>query len=166
MQHQLETGEGDHRPAQALSRKRATNWFDQTLVTRLNDRKKELVMHRLHQEDLTEHLLSKPKNIWHHICLPIIAENKEIVYSIKKPAHPVSVIQVTATRQLYNTTASCAAPAMILYSREEGQLLYPLYGGKEEVETIKVELGSYAFAAQYQQNPLPLSSETRVAEAL
>ncbi|WP_353283174.1 phage terminase large subunit [Wolbachia endosymbiont (group A) of Pogonocherus hispidulus] len=150
--------------AQALSetfRKRATNWFDQTLVPRLNDRKKGvivLVMHRLHQEDLTEHLLSKPKNIWHHICLPIIAENKEIVYSIKKPAHPVSVIQVTATRQLYNTTASCTAPAMILYSREEGQLLYPLYGGKEEVEMIKAELGSYAFAAQYQQNPLPLSS--------
>ncbi|WP_264374203.1 MULTISPECIES: phage terminase large subunit [unclassified Wolbachia] len=102
--------------AQALSetlRKRATNWFDQTLVTRLNDRKKGvivLVMHRLHQEDLTGHLLSKPKNI------------------------------------------------RILYSREEGQLLYPLDGGKEEVETIKVELGSYAFAAQYQQNPLPLSS--------
>ncbi len=49
--------------AQALSetlRKRATNWFDQTLVTRLNDRKKGvivLVMHRLHQEDLTGHLL-------------------------------------------------------------------------------------------------------------
>ncbi len=59
---------------------------------------------------------------------------------------------------MYNTTASCAAPAIILYSREEGQLLYPLDGGKEEVEMIKVELGSYAFAAQYQQNPLPLSS--------
>ncbi len=49
-------------------------------------------------------------------------------------------------------------PPVILYSREEGQLLYPLDGGKEEVEMIKVELGSYAFAAQYQQNPLPLSS--------
>ncbi|MEY2392838.1 phage terminase large subunit [Wolbachia endosymbiont of Tettigetta isshikii] len=37
-------------------------------------------------------------------------------------------------------------------------MLYPLDGGKEEVEMIKAELGSYAFAAQYQQNPLPLSS--------
>ncbi len=37
-------------------------------------------------------------------------------------------------------------------------MLYHLDGGKEEVEMIKVELGSYAFAAQYQQNPLPLSS--------
>ncbi|MFP3027449.1 MAG: hypothetical protein ACEY3L_14855, partial [Wolbachia sp.] len=41
-------------PTQALSetfRKRAANWFDQALVTRLNDRKKGvivLVMHRLH----------------------------------------------------------------------------------------------------------------------
>ncbi len=153
--------------AQALSetlRKRATNWFDQTLVTRLNDRKKGiivLVMHRLHQEDLTGYLLSKPKNIWHHICLPIIAENKEITYSIKKPALPVPVIQVTINERigwLYNKPASRIAPARILYSREEGQLLYPLYGGKEEIEMIKVELGSYAFAAQYQQNPLPLSS--------
>ncbi|CAG5057272.1 unnamed protein product [Parnassius apollo] len=49
-------------------------------------------------------------------------------------------------------------PPVILYSREEGQLLYPLDGGKEEIEMIKAELGSYAFAAQYQQNPLPLSS--------
>ncbi|WP_265030001.1 phage terminase large subunit [Wolbachia endosymbiont (group A) of Philonthus cognatus] len=150
--------------AQALSetlRKRATNWFDQTLVTRLNDRKKGvivLVMHRLHQEDLTGHLLSKPKNIWHHICLPMISENKQVIYSIKKPMPPVPVIRVAqhcATRRLYNKPAS---PVRILYSREEGQLLYPLDGGKEEVEIIKAELGSYAFAAQYQQNPLPLSS--------
>jgi hypothetical protein len=152
---------------QALSetlRKRATNWFDQTLVSRLNDRKKGvivLVMHRLHQGDLTGHLLSKPKNIWHHICLPIISENKGTIYSIKKPAHPVPVIQVTKNGHTSNESwipASCAAPAVILYSREKDQLLYPFYGGKEEVEMIKAELGSYAFAAQYQQNPLPLSS--------
>ncbi|WP_253300202.1 phage terminase large subunit [Wolbachia endosymbiont of Chironomus riparius] len=121
-------------PVQALSetfRKRAINWFDQTLVTRLNDRKKGvivLVMHRLHQEDLTGHLLSKPKNIWHHICLPMIAEKEQKI----------------------------ALDEGNTYSRKEGQLLYPL--DKEEVETIKIELGSYAFAAQYQQNPISLSS--------
>ncbi|MGL9718469.1 MAG: phage terminase large subunit [Wolbachia sp.] len=155
-------------PAQALSktfRKRATNWFDQTLVTRLNDRKKGvivLVMHRLHQEDLTGHLLSKPKNIWHHICLPIMAENKETIYSIEKPMPPslVPVVRVTTNKYKSWITASSTrtTPPVILHSREEGQLLYPLDGGKEEVETIKAELGSYAFAAQYQQNPLPLSS--------
>ncbi|MDG7053490.1 MAG: phage terminase large subunit, partial [Wolbachia endosymbiont of Alcedoecus sp.] len=157
---------------QALSetlRKRATNWFDQTLVSRLNNRKKGvivLVMHRLHLEDLTGHLLSKPKNIWHHICLPMVSENKEIIYSIKKPAppFPVPVIQVAQSTTneriewLYNKPASHAAPARILCSREEGQLLCHLDGGREEVEMIKAELGSYAFAAQYQQNPLPLSS--------
>ncbi|GFR11742.1 putative phage terminase [Trichonephila clavata] len=150
--------------AQALSetlRKRATNWFDQTLVTRLNDRKKGvivLVMHRLHQEDLTGHLLSKPKNIWHHICLPIIAENKEITYSIKKPALLVPVTRIAWSTLNEYTRNKTALPAKILYLRGEGQLLYHLDGGKEEVEMIKVELGSYAFAAQYQQNPLPLSS--------
>ncbi len=151
-------------PAQALSetfRKRATNWFDQTLVARLNNRKKGvivLVMHRLHLEDLTGHLLSKPKSIWHHICLPIIAENKEITYSIKKPAPPVPVTRIAWSTINEYTRNKTALPAKILYLREEGQLLYHLDGGKEEVEMIKVELGSYAFAAQYQQNPLPLSS--------
>ncbi|UIP92509.1 phage terminase large subunit [Wolbachia endosymbiont of Anopheles demeilloni] len=130
-------------PAQALSetfRKRAANWFDQALVTRLNDRKKRvivLVMHRLHLEDLTGHFLCKPRNIWHHVCLPIIAEDKEIIYSVNNhiPEHEQEI-----------------------YSRKEGQLLYSLTEGKEEIEMIKVELGSYGFDAQYQQNPLPLSS--------
>jgi predicted phage terminase large subunit-like protein len=183
-------------PAQALSetfRKRATNWFDQTLVTRLNDRKNGvivLVMHRLHMEDLTGHLPSKPKNIWHHICLPMISEKAEIIYSSQKPAPPSPVIPVpsfpvipardagiqknnehrsqcrsTGMTPYFSTgmtsmycSAGMTAPTEILYSREEGQLLYPLDGGKEEIEMIKIELGSYAFAAQYQQNPLPLSS--------
>ncbi len=124
-------------PAQALSktfRTRAKNWFDQTLVTRLNDRKKGvivLVMHRLHQKDLSGHLLSKPKNIWHHICLPMISEKEEIIDSI-----------MTKKKNFY--------------LRKENQLLYHL--NDEEIEMIKIELGSYAFAAQYQQNPLQLSS--------
>ncbi|WP_265038388.1 phage terminase large subunit [Wolbachia endosymbiont (group A) of Hylaeus communis] len=164
-------------PAQALSetfRKRATNWFDQTLVTRLNDRKKGvivLVMHRLHLEDLTGHLLSKPKNIWHHICLPMISENKEVIYSINNHTGviptPPPVIPVprhwdpensTAKDWIPASSAGMTLPARVLYSREENELLYPLEGGREEVEMIKVELGSYAFAAQYQQTPLPLSS--------
>uniref|UniRef100_UPI00334055F8 phage terminase large subunit n=1 Tax=Wolbachia endosymbiont (group B) of Pilophorus perplexus TaxID=3066160 RepID=UPI00334055F8 len=147
--------------SQALSetfRKRATNWFDQTLITRLNDRKKGVivvVMHRLHQEDLTAHLLSKPRNIWHHICLPMISENKEIIYSIKRSIlpSPVPIIQVT-TNECKSSTG--ATSSRILYLKKEGQLLYPLDVG--EIEMIKAELGSYAFAAQYQQNPLPLSS--------
>ncbi|MDR1139062.1 MAG: terminase [Rickettsiales bacterium] len=156
---------------QALSetfRKRATNWFDQTLVSRLNNRKKGvivLVMHRLHLEDLTGHLLSKPKIIWHHIRLPMISENKEVIYSVKKtaPTFFVPVIQVTKNGHTSNKrwvpgSATYITPPARIYSREEDKLLYPLDGGREEVEMIKAELGSYAFAAQYQQNPLPLSS--------
>ncbi|MFL3876772.1 hypothetical protein wTkk_000692 [Wolbachia endosymbiont of Trichogramma kaykai] len=94
-------------------------------------------MHRLHLEDLTGHLLCKPRNILHHVCLPITAEDKEITYSVNNliPEHEQEI-----------------------YSREEGQLLYSLTEGKEEIEMIKAELGSYGFSAQYQQNPLPLSS--------
>ncbi|GFR17175.1 terminase [Trichonephila clavata] len=119
-------------PAQALSetfRKRATNWFDQTLVTRLNDRKKGvivLVMHRLHLEDLTGHLLSKPKNIWHHICLPMISEKVEIIDSI-----------TTQEKDLLDTSFSFLIPFLKL-------IYYPF--------------SCLRTSSQYQQNPLPLSS--------
>lgn len=122
---------------QALSkafRNRVIYWFDQTLITRLNDRKRGiivLVMHRLHQEDLTGYLLSKPKNLWHQICLPLISEADQVVNSALKREKKI-------------------------YSRKTGQLLYPL--NREEIGMIKIELGSYAFASQYQQNPLPFSS--------
>ncbi|WCR52986.1 MAG: hypothetical protein PG981_000008 [Wolbachia endosymbiont of Ctenocephalides orientis wCori] len=90
-------------------------------------------MHRLHKEDLTGHLLSKPKNIWRHICLPMISEEEQVVDSVLREGER-------------------------LYFRKENELLYPLDGEMEEIEMIKIELGSYAFAAQYQQNPLSLSS--------
>ncbi|MGY5878582.1 phage terminase large subunit [Wolbachia endosymbiont of Nasonia oneida] len=85
----------------------------------------------------------------------MISENKEIIYSIKRSIlpSPVPIIQVT-TNECKSSTG--ATSSRILYLKKEGQLLYPLDVG--EIEMIKAELGSYAFAAQYQQNPLPLSS--------
>uniref|UniRef100_UPI0002374C86 phage terminase large subunit n=1 Tax=Wolbachia endosymbiont of Nasonia vitripennis TaxID=180837 RepID=UPI0002374C86 len=94
-------------------------------------------------------------NYYTHVCLPMISENKEIIYSIKRSIlpSPVPIIRVT-TNECKSSTG--ATSSRILYLKKEGQLLYPLDGG--EIEMIKAELGSYAFAAQYQQNPLPLSS--------
>ncbi|GHM58616.1 MAG: hypothetical protein sL5_03510 [Candidatus Mesenet longicola] len=116
-------------PMQAASermRSRANAWFDQTFATRLNDRKTGVivvVMHRLHPDDLTGHLLEKSG--WHHLCLPMIAEEKQTIYSQMRD---------------------------VLYVREKGELLLPVE--KKDVEQIKIELGTYAFAAQYQQHPL------------
>ncbi|MDM8335082.1 hypothetical protein QUS22_01575 [Wolbachia pipientis] len=117
-------------------------------------------MHRLHLEDLTGHLLSKPKNIWHHAYLPMIYENKEVIYSTKKPVPPVPVIRVTTDEYTNNKswiTASHTTSASFI-PKKGRSVAIPLDGGKKEVEMIKAELGSYAFAAQYQQNPLLLSN--------
>lgn len=70
-------------PMQALSdsmRTNANTWFDQSFSTRLNNKKTGVivvVMQRLHEDDLTGHLLAKGG--WEHLCLPSIAEKKTIV---------------------------------------------------------------------------------------
>lgn len=59
-------------------RESANTWFDQTFSTRLNDKKTGciiVIMQRLHEEDLTGHLLAKGG--WEHLCLPMIAECDE-----------------------------------------------------------------------------------------
>ncbi len=74
-------------PAQAASprmRARANHWFDHTLSSRLNDKHSGsilLVMQRLHEEDMTGHLLAKGG--WEHVCLPAMASSP-ITISIGK----------------------------------------------------------------------------------
>lgn len=81
--HGLGTGEGGdvividdpHNAEEALSdveRARTTEWWDSTMSSRLNDPKtgcRVLVMQRLHEDDLTGHLLAKKG--WYHLCLPV-----------------------------------------------------------------------------------------------
>ncbi len=80
------TGEGadvlivddPHNPRQAMSekiREKALDWFDQTFSTRLDDKRRGVivvVMQRLHERDLTGHLLARGG--WEHLCLPAVAE--------------------------------------------------------------------------------------------
>lgn len=62
-----------------------------------------------------------------HLCLPARAEER--------------------------TTIS--VPSGKVYTREEGDLLWPEREGTEELANAKRALGSYAYAAQYQQRPAP-----------
>lgn len=135
------TGEGadvlivddPHTPLQAASRAeryRAMEWYDRTLSTRLNDKRKGVIvvlMQRLNQEDLSGHLLKK--KVWKHLKLAAYAE-KDITYRCGK----------------------------FCYKRKKGELLLPARESTKELERAKLELGSYGFNAQYQQDPVPLSS--------
>jgi predicted phage terminase large subunit-like protein len=82
------TGEGGdvliiddpHNPTYIYSEKmryKAIEWYEQTFASRLNDQNNGaiiLVMQRLHEHDLTGHLLSKANNSWKLLTIPAIAD--------------------------------------------------------------------------------------------
>lgn len=122
------------KPEDAVSdakRAQATNWFDGTLMSRLDDKEKGVVivvMQRLQVEDLAGHVLAKGG--YEHLNLPAIAE----------------------------TETSIATGWGKSHFRRVGE---PLHQGftLEVLERTKTELGSFLFSAQYQQQPVPLDGE-------
>jgi hypothetical protein len=111
-------------PTQALSeadRPAANDWFDQTLISRLNDQETGvivIVMQRLHMEDLTGHVLNRGG--WEHLCLPLIA-----------PEHKVHDF------------------GRVRKEVRKDECLHPERFPPKVVEDLKRDLGSYAFAGQY-----------------
>jgi predicted phage terminase large subunit-like protein len=122
-------------PEQALSdaEREAVNLrFDSTFRSRINDPKtgvKIIVMQRLHELDLTGHVLGKEKPRWEHVSLPAIAEKPQ--------------------RVLYPITDR-------FEERAPGHLLWPERLPEAFLDSQKIGMGSWAFAGQYQQNPAPL----------
>lgn len=66
--------------AQRSTREAANAWFEQSFATRLDDKLRGaivIVMQRLHEEDLSGHLLRKGG--WEHVCLPAMAPVSHVV---------------------------------------------------------------------------------------
>ncbi|HBJ2607788.1 TPA: phage terminase large subunit [Clostridium botulinum] len=122
-----------HNPKKAESdaeRQQALDFFTQTLPSRLNDKKNGaiiVIMQRLHEEDISGHILQNDLG-YTHLCLPAIAEEKTIIH------FPISNKKVV---------------------REVGDILNPKREDKKELEQLKKDMGSYAFSGQYQQSPSP-----------
>jgi predicted phage terminase large subunit-like protein len=111
------------------ARKRVIDWYGGTLVSRLNDKQTGsiiAVMQRLHEEDLAGHLIEQGG--WDCLDLPAIALEDEIV--------PLG----------YGQT----------HRRRAGDILHPERESREALESIRAEVGSLLFSAQYQQRPVPL----------
>ncbi|MBE7204545.1 MAG: phage terminase large subunit, partial [Parafilimonas terrae] len=133
------TGRGGHiiilddpiKPADAMSEavRTATNeWYDLSLLSRLDDKTTGaiiLVMQRLHVDDLTGHLLEQGG--WTVLNLPAIAEADQVV--------PIGRGRV--------------------HHRRAGDLLHPEREPPSVLEELQRSLGSFTFAAQYQQEPVP-----------
>jgi predicted phage terminase large subunit-like protein len=112
-----------------LVRRSALDWWDQVMSTRLNDPKtgaKVIVMQRVHEADLTGHVLEQGG--YELLCLP--AESEE-------GSTRVTLIGWSDPRT------------------EAGELLWPERFGPAELEALKRSMGSYAAAGQLQQRPAP-----------
>lgn len=126
-----------HKPDEALSqayRDRVKDWYRNTLFSRLDDKERDVVIviqQRLHEDDLAGYLLAQPGTF--DLTLPAIGEgNVDIQIGIDR-----------------------LSGRDIIYTHEDGEPLHPARENLETLERIKAEIGSYAFAAQYQQRPAP-----------
>ena len=117
-------------PLQAASvthRQAVIDWFNNTFITRLNDKKSGkivLVMQRLHEHDLSGHILSKNTK-WDHLCIPSIAPSQQEI-------------------KINN----------FHYIRKAGEVLHNERENISMLNELKEQMGIYAFNAQYQQQPL------------
>jgi len=131
------TGEGGNyliiddpiNPAQAMNahyRAYTNSWFDHTFASRLDDKKRGAIV--LTMQRLHPNDLTGhllAKSGWTHISLPAIFQNDQKFI--------------------------CAGKRWVF---KAGELLHPARENQQLIERAKIELGSRAFAAQYQQAPL------------
>ncbi|MEA1940619.1 MAG: phage terminase large subunit [Pseudomonadota bacterium] len=111
-------------------RKAVNDWFSNTALTRLNDKRTGaviVVMQRLHDDDLAAHLLTQGG--WDHLDLPAIAQSDER-------------IEIGADR---------------FFERKAGEALQPDREPLDTLGEIRRNMSAYDFSAQYLQRPVPLA---------
>lgn len=115
----------------------ANRWWDETMTTRFNnaDAAAVIVMQRLHEDDLTGHLIEQGG--WHHLCLP--AE-----YEPKHPFVYPSRVTLPSGRELPGDPRT-----------DEGELLEPVRLSKTRLTELARGLGSVGYAGQMLQRPAP-----------
>jgi predicted phage terminase large subunit-like protein len=104
-------------------------WYQSTLASRLNDKASGAiitVMQRLHEQDIAGMLIKTGH--WHQLKLPAIAtEDQDILL-----------------------------PRARIHQRRLGDVLHPAREPLHVLDDLKASMGSHSFAAQYQQEPVPI----------
>lgn len=114
-----------------LAREAVTFWWDQALANRLADLQTDtriVIMQRLHEEDLSGHLLAQGG--WEHLCLPM-----EFEVGAKK-----------------KTFLGWSDPR-----KKEGELLFSERFPESVLAVERKRMGSAGYAGQMQQRPAPTS---------
>jgi predicted phage terminase large subunit-like protein len=118
--------------ASERARQAAIEWADNTLMSRLNNKRKGaivLVMQRLHDDDLAGHLLARGG--WIHLKIPAIAQKLEgFKYAPTK-----------------------------FHFRNKGEVIHPELEPIEVLDDLRLAMGSANFSAQYLQEPEPADSD-------
>lgn len=112
-----------------LQREETNRLFDQVFSQRLDDKTRgtiTVVMQRLHERDLTGHLLELGG--WEHVKLP------------NPDARGTTIVFPASDRKV---------------ERPRGDVLWPEREDAEQIDRARVALGSQAFAGQYEQEPAP-----------
>ena len=124
-------------PSQALSdveRNNANNWVQNTLFTRHNDKRFGLIVlvqQRLHMDDLIGNLEERSPGSFQLLSFPAIAQEDEV----------------------HDYATSFGRRRFV---RLEGEALHLEREPLEELEELKIRLGSQNFSAQYLQAPVPI----------
>lgn len=127
--HSVEQAESD------TERQSVVNWWDLTISTRGLTRKitRVIVMQRLHENDLSGHVLEHEPGDWTHVCLPLEYE------AGRMPPSPV-IDKRTGL-------------AWVDPRAQEGEVLNAQMFDAVKIAKLKRALGSYGYAGQGQQRP-------------
>lgn len=123
--HSTETAESD------AERNRATRMFREGALDRLNDLEKSaivVIMQRLHERDISGTIMTLPELGFEHLMVPMEFDPE----------------------RRCTTSIGWSDPRT-----EPGELMEPIRFSASAVERLKVGKGSYAYAGQYQQSPVP-----------
>jgi predicted phage terminase large subunit-like protein len=117
-----------------VERSQANDWFDQTISSRgvTRDIAIIVIMQRLHEDDLSGHLLERGG--WTHLCLPMRYEARRKAKGPQLGHEPDKLDQRTV----------------------EGELLWPGLFTEKIVRQLELDLGPYGTAGQLQQRPAPI----------
>lgn len=112
-----------------LIRQGVLDRWDSAIANRLNDLRSSVrvgIMQRLHSEDWSGHVLKS--GVWEHFCIP----------------------QEFDPKRARTTAIGWRDPRT-----EEGELMFPQRFTPEILRQEKARLGSYGYAGQHQQQPVP-----------
>jgi predicted phage terminase large subunit-like protein len=143
-------------------RQAVLNAWDQGIGNRLNDLQtgaRVVIMQRLHEEDLSGHLLRQGG--WEHLCLPSEFEGKRrsVTYIRRQAASNEGGKPETAAPAPLPENAVAPPEERVKFWQDprtrEGELLFEAKFPKPVLAEERKRMGSDGYAGQHQQRPAP-----------